>query len=55
MLNCVILTTRDKFTTIDISNFYLNTHMKRYEYLKLNFSNIPVKIIELYNLKEKEN
>ena len=39
--------------TIDISNFYLNTPMDRYEYLKLKLNDIPAEIIDLYNIKEK--
>ena len=39
--------------TIDISNFYLNTPMKQYEYLLLNLSDIPEEIIQLYNLRDK--
>ena len=39
--------------TIDISNFYLNTPMKRYKYLLLKLSDIPEEIIQLYNLCNK--
>ena len=53
MLNSVISTPEARFMTIDISKFYLNTPMTRYDYLKLKLSNIPDKIIKLYNLKEK--
>ena len=33
MLNSVVSTMNAKFMSIDISNFYLNTPMERYEYL----------------------
>ena len=39
--------------TIDISNFYLNTPITGYEYLKLKLCNIPDEIIKLYNLHSK--
>ena len=38
--------------TIDLSNFYLNTPMKRYEYVKLRLSDIPEEIIAEYKLRE---
>ena len=41
--------------TIDISNFYLNATMARYEYLKLKLCDITDGIIKLYNLQEKGN
>ena len=53
MINSVISTPDARFMTIDISNFYLNTPMTRYEYLKLKLCNIPYKIIQLYNLHKK--
>ena len=53
MLNSVISTPDAIFVTIDISKIYLNITMTQYEYLKLKLSNIPDKIIKLYNLKEK--
>ena len=47
MLNSVISILDARFMNIDISNFYLNTPMTRYEYLKLNICNFPDKIINL--------
>jgi len=38
---------------IDISNFYLNTPMPRYEYLKLKLTNVPAEIISEYGLRKK--
>jgi len=38
---------------IDISNFYLNTPIPQYEYLKLKLTDMPAEIIEEHGLKEK--
>ena len=42
-----------KFMCIDISNFYLNTPMPWYEYLKLKLYNVPAEIIAEYGLQKK--
>ena len=39
--------------TLNIKNFYLNTLLDWYEYLRLNLRNLPNDVIEEYNLKEK--
>ena len=39
--------------TTDISDFYLATPLKRYEYLKLSLRDIPHKIIDKYRLQNK--
>ena len=39
--------------TTNISDFYLATPLKRYEYLKLSLRDIPEEIIKEYNLHEK--
>ena len=39
--------------TIDISNFYLNTPMERYEYIKMKIKNFPQDVIDEYKLMEK--
>ena len=41
--------------TMDISNFYLMTPLKRPEYIKVKISDIPDEIIKEYNLMEKVN
>ena len=41
LLNSVISTPGDKFMTIDISNFYLNTLMDRYEYMRMKLDMFP--------------
>ena len=38
---------------IDIRNFYLNTPMPRYEYLKLKLANVPAEIIAEYGMQKK--
>ena len=54
LFNSIISTKKARFLGIDISNFYLNTPMKRYEYLKIPIEVIPEDIIEQYNLHTKE-
>ena len=39
--------------TIDISNFYLNTPMDRYEYMRMKLNIFPKDVIEEYNLRDK--
>ena len=41
LLNSVFSTLGAKFMTIDIEDFYLNTPMTRYEYMRLKLCNIP--------------
>ncbi len=55
MLNSIVSTPGEKFLSIDISNFYLNTPLPRFEYLKLKLTDIPQEVIDEYNLKEKSN
>ena len=37
---------------VDIKDFYLNTPMERYEYMKLKVTDIPAEIIREYKLQE---
>ena len=39
--------------TIDISNFYLNTPMDRYEYMRMKLDMFPDDVIKEYNLRDK--
>ena len=55
LLNSVISTRRAKFMTADIKNFYLNTPLTRYEYVRLKLSDIPEEVIREYKLREKAN
>ena len=50
LLNSVISTPGAKFMTIDISNFYLNIPMDRYEYMRMKLNMFPDDVIEEYNL-----
>ena len=52
MLNSVISTPGAKFMSIDVSNFYLNTPMLRYEYMKLKLANLPEESIQEYKLHD---
>jgi len=38
--------------TLDIKNFYLNTPLTKYEYLRLRLDNFPEDVIAQYNLKD---
>ena len=51
--NSVISTHDAQFMTVDVKNFYLNTPMIRYEYVKIKIENIPDEIVVEYNLHEK--
>ncbi len=53
MLNCIISTPNARWKTLDIKNFYLNTPLKRYEYLKLTLTNLPEDVIQHDELKSK--
>ena len=54
LFNSIVSTPDAKFMSIDIKNFYLNTPMDRYEYMRMKLSNFPQDIIDEYNLTEKE-
>ena len=53
IFNSVISTKISKFTTIYISNFYLNSPLPRPEFVKIKISNIPEEIINEYKLRNK--
>ena len=53
LLNSVISTPGAKFMTINISNFYLNTPMDRYEYMRMKLDMFPEDVIEEYNLRDR--
>ena len=38
---------------IDIKDFYLNTRMARYEYMRLNLCDIPEEVTKHYDLATK--
>ncbi len=39
--------------TLDLKNFYLNTPMTRYEYVRIKIDDIPEETIIEYNLQDK--
>eukprot|EP01082_Thalassiosira_pseudonana_P004270 g3915.t1 g3915 contig14:1435-2889(-) len=53
LFNSVISTPGAVFVVLDCKNFYLQTPMKRPEFMQLKLSLIPDEIIEIYNLKDK--
>ena len=50
LLNSVLSTPQARFMTIDIKDFYLNTPMARFEYMRIPTKFIPPAISEQYNL-----
>jgi hypothetical protein len=53
LFNSVISTKGARFMTMDISNFYLMTPLKRPEYIRMKMSDIPEEIIAEYKLRDK--
>ena len=50
LLNSIVSIPGAKFMSINIKNFYLNTPMPRYEYMRLKLSDLPDDVIRHYNL-----
>jgi hypothetical protein len=50
LLNSVVSTPKAKFMCMDIKNFYLNTPLERFEYMRMNIALLPQEIIDKYNL-----
>ena len=53
LLNSVISTKGTQFRTMHVSSFYLMAPLKRPKYVCIKISNIPNKVINEYNLREK--
>ena len=51
LFNSVVSTRNAKFMTMDISNFYLMTPLKRPEYICISIKDIPDEIINKYKLR----
>jgi hypothetical protein len=49
-LNSIISTPGARHLTVDIKNFYLGTPLDRYEYMRIAITDIPVEVINHYNL-----
>ncbi len=52
LLNSVISTKGAKCVMLDVKDFYLNTPMKRYEYMRIKITDIPKEIINEYIISE---
>jgi hypothetical protein len=52
LINSVISTPGAKFLVVDITNFYLNTPLGRFEYMVINLASLPQETIEKYDLNE---
>lgn len=50
LINSTISTPGARFMTLDVKDFYLNTSMDRYEYMRVDIRTIPKAIIDYYNL-----
>ena len=55
LLNSVVSTPGAEFMTIDIKDFYLNTPMPRYEYMRLKLNNPPANFVAQNGLTAKVN
>ena len=53
LLNRIVSTPNVKFTSINIKDFYLNTPIPCYEYMRLKLSDLPDDVILQYNLRGK--
>ena len=51
--NSVLSTPNAKYATADAKNFYLETPMERFEYMRMPIKLIPQAIIDLYDLEPK--
>ena len=52
LLNSIISTPNARFMTMVIKDFYLNTPMARYEYMRLRLSDMPADVIAHYKLRK---
>jgi hypothetical protein len=53
LFNSIISTKNAKFMSLDIKDFYLNTPMERFEYMRMKIADIPDDIINQHKLNEK--
>lgn len=51
--NSVLSTDGAKYMTMDVKDFYLNTPMSRYEYIRIPTAMIPQKFMDKYGLHDK--
>jgi hypothetical protein len=52
LLSSIISTENVQCLILDVKDFYLNTPMKRFEYMQLKLDHIPEEIIIKYKLHE---
>jgi hypothetical protein len=52
LINSVISAQSAKFLVIDITFFYLNTPLGRFEYMVINLATLPQELIEKYDMNE---
>ena len=52
-INSTLSRPNRKYCSFDVKNFYLNTPMERYEYMKIPITQIPEEIINEYKLRNK--
>jgi hypothetical protein len=52
-INSVVSNRGAQYMTLDIKNFYLNTPVVRYKYIRIKIDDIPDEIIVEYNLCDK--
>ena len=54
VFNSIVITPDAKFMTLGISNMYLNTPLREYQYMTFNIINmVPQEIIDHHNLHNK--
>ncbi len=53
LINSIISTAGAKIMTMDIKDFYLNTPMARYEYMRLCIADMQDIVTDHYNLRDK--
>ena len=53
LFNSIVSTPGAKFMTMDISNMYLNTPLKDFQYMRFHIDVIPEEVIEEYDLRNK--
>jgi hypothetical protein len=52
LINSVLSTPGARMGAIDISNFYIHSNLKEYQYMRFHISMIPQEIIDEYNLND---
>ena len=53
MWNSIISTNKARYACADVKNFYLNTPLDRYEYIRMPIKLIPQEFIDMYDLTTK--